>query len=84
MDDVAVYSNDFDDHLHHLEATLRLAVDGEMKIHPRKVHFCCTNVEFIGHRVSRGGIFFMAKKVEKFWHGNGLPQSVMLGPSLES
>ena len=30
MDDVAVYNNDFDDHLRYLEATLQLAVDGEM------------------------------------------------------
>ena len=48
MDDVAVYSNDFDAHLRHLEATLQLAVDGEMKIHRGKAHFWCTNVEVIG------------------------------------
>ena len=37
-----------------------------MKIHPGKAHFCCTHVEFIGHRVSRGGISVMPEKVEKF------------------
>ena len=49
MDDVAVYSNNFDDHLRHLEATFQLAMDGEMKIHPGKAHLYCINIEFIGH-----------------------------------
>ena len=65
MDDVAVYNNEFDAHLRHLEATSQVAVEGEMKIHPGKPQFCCTNVKFIGHRVSKGGISVMPEKVGK-------------------
>ena len=66
MDDVTIYNNDFDDHLHHLEATLQLVVDGKMKIHLGKVNFCYSNVEFIRHRVSREKIFVMPEKAEEF------------------
>lgn len=64
MDDDAVYSGDFDEHLRYLEATLQWAVDDKMQIHPAKAHFCCTNSEFIDNRVSKQGIYVMFEKTE--------------------
>ena len=56
LDDIIVYARTFDAHLQHLDALLsRLTAHG-LKLKPSKCNFLKTEVNFLGHVVSKSGV----------------------------
>ena len=65
MDDIAVASHTFEQHMHDVDQTLSAAEAGDMRVNPQKGHYFQKGVEFLGHWVSKGGITMMPNKVER-------------------
>ena len=64
LDDVIVFSNDFDKHLLDLHAVLTRLREAGLKLKAKKWHFCCEEVDFLGHVISNKGIKANPKKLE--------------------
>ena len=56
LDDVIVYSPDFDSHLRHLEEVFRAMEKYGLKLQPNKCHLLRREVNFLGHVVSAAGV----------------------------
>ena len=64
LDDIIVLGNNFDDHLNNLSKIMdRLNMAG-LKLKPKKCTFFRTEIQFLGHIVSRHGVKTDPKKVE--------------------
>lgn len=63
LDDIIVYSPDFDSHLQHLdEVFTRLRAYG-LKLKPAKCHLLEDEVQYLGHRVSATGVSIDPSKI---------------------
>jgi len=65
IDDIVVYSNDIWDHLKHLRQVVELHVQCGMKLNLRKCHVLKTEIEYLGHLVSRDGIRMIPSYVQR-------------------
>ncbi|KAG1933960.1 retrotransposable element [Pimephales promelas] len=63
LDDVIVYSPDFDSHLLHLEQVFRAMRRYGLKLQPGKCQLFKKEVQFLGHRVSAAGVAVDPEKV---------------------
>ncbi len=57
LDDVLVYSTDFDTNIHHLEQVLKRFSRGNLKLKMRKFYFYHSEVEFLGHLITIMNLF---------------------------
>ncbi|KAK7887202.1 hypothetical protein WMY93_026823 [Mugilogobius chulae] len=75
LDDVIIYSPDFDSHLAHLDSVLEKLERHGLKLKPDKCHFLRNEVQYLGHRVSAAGISPDPEKIKcvKEWP---IPQTV--------
>lgn len=64
VDDVIIFSNSEQQHLHDVEVVLRSLFDANMRVSPEKSKFFQTEVEYLGFVVSHSGIKTSAQKVE--------------------
>lgn len=53
LDDIIVYSENFDQHLAHLERVFQRLKDHGLKLQPKKCKLLQTEVQYLGHQVSR-------------------------------
>ena len=63
LDDVIVYSRDFTEHVERLEIILKRISEAGLKLKPKKCHFFCERVIYLGHKVSAEGIATDPEKV---------------------
>lgn len=56
LDDLLVYSEDFESHIAHVEEVLRRLRHAGLTVNPEKVQFCHEQISFLGHLVSNKGI----------------------------
>ena len=56
LDDILVFSNSLGDHLKHLKPVMGKLVDVGVKLKPAKCHFVRTEVEYLGHVITREGL----------------------------
>ena len=56
IDDVVIYSETMEDHLHHLRQVLKCLQDAGLKLKLSKCSFICKEVEFLGHRITPDGL----------------------------
>jgi transposase InsO family protein len=56
LDDVVVYSEDFESHLKHLRIVLDRLRDAGLTVKPDKVVFATQEISFLGHLVSASGV----------------------------
>ena len=63
IDDVIVYSKDFQSHVNHIDAVLQRLKGAGLKISPKKCDFFKDQVVFLGHVVSQEGISTSPDKV---------------------
>lgn len=68
LDDIIVFSKDFDSHLHDLAEVLDRLMDAEILLKPSKCKFGVNRVEYLGHIVSDKGIAPDPRKLEKLWN----------------
>ena len=69
VDDVIIWSKDFDSHLHHLELIFNRLKSANLKLRPNKCEFAKPEILFLGHIISKEGIpvdTSKAKAVETF------------------
>ena len=56
LDDVIVYSKTEEEHLVHLRAILEQFMEHSLKLKPSKCNFFCTEISYLGHKVSMAGM----------------------------
>ena len=56
LDDIIIFSRAFDDHLQHLNDVFSRLRNANIRLKPTKCSFACSEVEHLGHLVSRDGI----------------------------
>ena len=61
LDDILVFSRSLDDHLEHLRAVIGKLVEADLKL---KCHFVRTELEYLGHVITRGGLKTNPRLVE--------------------
>ncbi|GBG78336.1 hypothetical protein CBR_g26365 [Chara braunii] len=63
MDDILVYSETYHEHAQHIEWTLGALIDAGFKIALEKSEFSLSEISFLGHVVTRGGLQSDSRKV---------------------
>ena len=56
IDDIIVYSKTFDEHVDHLTEVFRRLDEQDLRLHPEKCKFLCSELKFLGFIVGREGI----------------------------
>jgi hypothetical protein len=64
VDDLLVYSEDFDHHLEHLKKVFEVLRTHKLYVKPRKCTFASSSVEYLGHVVSSKGISPSSDKIK--------------------
>ena len=64
IDDILVYSKDFDTHMKHLEVVFQRLRGAGLRLHPKKCTFAMSKILYLGHIVSSQGIAVDPSKVE--------------------
>ncbi len=64
LDDILVASPDPSSHRRHLEAVFAMLQSNGLVVNPDKCLFGCTEVEFLGHRLTAGGISPLPSRVQ--------------------
>ncbi len=74
LDDAVVASASFEEHLRDVAAVLNRFHSNGFKLKASKCHFCCTEIEYLGHKVTKEGVRALPDKIKliKDW---GIPQS---------
>ena len=65
LDDILIYSNTFEEHVKSVSKILSRIQNAGLKLSPKKCHFFCGKIKFLGHVVSRNGLQTDPAKVEK-------------------
>lgn len=63
FNDILIYSGSFDDHVIHLEKTFQVLFDNQFVLKLSKCSFAQSQVEYLGHLVSKRGVEPVASKV---------------------
>ena len=64
VDDVLVFSETYDDHLHHLNKVLKRFQKASLKIKLSKYKFFKTHLSYLGHRISANGLEPLPEKLK--------------------
>ncbi|CAB4420776.1 unnamed protein product [Rhizophagus irregularis] len=64
IDDIMIYSKNFEEHLQHIEKVLRKMRETNLTLKLKKCKFGERNIEFLGHIVGKDGLQPDVKKVE--------------------
>jgi len=64
VDDLNVHSENWEDHLRHLEAVLSKLREMNLKLNPGKCCFTTENIVFLGYVVSKEGAKLDPKKID--------------------
>ncbi|CAB4419687.1 unnamed protein product [Rhizophagus irregularis] len=65
LDDIMIYSRDFEEHLEHVDRVLNKLGENNMIAKLKKCQFGLRNINFLGHIVGKDGLRPDEKKVEK-------------------
>ena len=64
IDDILIFSRDFDEHLRHIEAVLRRLEEAGLRCHPGKCRFGTLTVPYLGHEITPNGLGVQQAKVD--------------------
>ena len=64
LDDLLIYSANFDDHLRHLDAVFSKLREANLKLNPSKCHFAMNEIPYLGHVISKHGLSTDPAKVD--------------------
>ena len=65
LDDILIYSNNLEDHLHNVRTVLEKIENAGLKLSPKKCHFFTDQVKFLGHTISKEGLQTDPDKISK-------------------
>jgi len=63
LDDIVVFSRDFDTHMNRLQEVLDRLRQANLKLHPSKCHLFQRRVAFLGHVISHRGVEVQTEKI---------------------
>lgn len=63
VDDILVYSSDFEQHLKHLQEIFDRLWKANLKLKPSKCHFAAKEVKYLGHKFTKEGIMVDENKI---------------------
>ena len=63
LDDICIYSNNYDDHIEHLRLVLAKLNEHNLKLQLKKCFFGMQSMEYLGYTVSAGKLFVSDSKV---------------------
>jgi hypothetical protein len=63
LDDIIIYSNNLEEHIFHLEKIFKLFQQVNLRLKLRKCEFAKTDIEYLGHNISKGKISPIISKV---------------------
>ena len=64
LDDIIIFSSTFEEHIERLEAVFKRLEEHNLKLKPSKCELFCERVLYLGHIVSREGIYTDPSKIE--------------------
>ena len=64
LDDILVFSETYDDHLHHLNIVFKKFQKAGLKIKLSKCQFFKTHLHYLGHRISANGLEPLPEKLQ--------------------
>ena len=64
LDDILIFSRSLEDHLRHLQVVIEKLVAVGLKLKPAKCHFARTELEYLGHTITREGLKTNTRLVE--------------------
>ena len=64
MDDILIYSQDFDTHISHIQKVLTKLNDAQLYANPEKCTWCATSAFYLGHEISAEGIRVSKEKIQ--------------------
>ena len=64
IDDILVFSKNFEDHLKHLEQVFSRLKKANLKLKPSKCQFGLSEVQYLGHILSKDGVKMDPKKID--------------------
>jgi len=56
IDDILVYSQTLEEHLHHLQLVIERLQEAGLKLKPTKCHFLRQEIEYLGHMITADGL----------------------------
>ena len=65
IDDLLIFSKDFDQHLHHLNLVFDKLRSANLTLHPAKCKFATKQVKYLGHIVSKDGLRVNPENTDK-------------------
>ena len=65
LDDILIFSKSVEQHFEHLKTVFERLRTAKLKLKPKKCHFFCQQVTFLGHVVSRDGVSTDPDKIQK-------------------
>ena len=63
IDDLLIFSNNFEEHLKHLELVFDKLKQANLTLNPSKCHFAKEEVNYLGHILSKSGIQVNPEKI---------------------
>ena len=65
IDDIVIWSNSVDEHIKNVETIMAALAEAKLYVNRKKTKLFCTEIKFLGHRISRAGIEADNDKVDK-------------------
>ena len=65
IDDLIIFSRDFDQHLHHLSLVFNILRAANLKLNPSKCKLATESVKYLGHIVSKQGLKVNPENIDK-------------------
>ncbi|CAF4554919.1 unnamed protein product, partial [Rotaria socialis] len=75
LDDILIYSDNFDQHLQHVNQFLAILNKHKFQLNPPKCEIFRTSIDYLGHTISNDGVRPLQERIEKFL---SLPQPISL------
>ena len=65
IDDILIFSKSFEENLHHLQLVFSNLRSAKLKLNPEKCNFGTKTVKYLGHIISKDGIYVNPENVDK-------------------
>ncbi|CAF4906237.1 unnamed protein product, partial [Rotaria magnacalcarata] len=63
--DILIYSDNFDQHLQHVNQVLAILNKDKFQLNPPKCEIFRTSIDYLGHTISNDGVRPLQERIEK-------------------